>query len=377
MPPGAKTADVPPVDQTANAPSSVSDPTPDEEPAPPPKAPFSLFGRRKHDSDGDDKPPPPPKVKFFQLFKYTDGKEKAYMGLAVFAAAFHGSLLPLFTIIFGRIIDAFGKDDGKNLQLVGDNAKWFLILAVAAFFSSTIQVRFQLIVAQRLCARMRAMFFKSLMSQDFTWYNGNDGGELTTRVANDVNVIQSGVGDKVTGAIQFISTFIVGIIIAFRFGPLLTLVILAVAPLLIAGGAVFGKLAAESTGDGLGAYGAAGAVATEVIGLIRVVTAYNGQQTEINRYSKELDSAYRSNLKNAIIGGLGLGFTMFVIFCSYGIAFSFGAWQHRRDDIDVGEILVTFFSVIIACVSIGQGKFLHFPPLYQHLKQEPLMNHTC
>lgn len=303
------------------------------------------------------------KVSFFQLFRYTDGKEKVYVVIAVIAAAIHGALLPLFTIFFGNVIDAFsGANDSETADKLAQQSKWFLVLGAIAFVTSLIQIRFQIIVSQRLCARLRTKYFESLMSQDFTWYNANDGGELTTRVANDVNVIQAGVGDKVAAAVQFLMTAIVGIVIAFVFNPLLTLVVFTIAPLLMIGGAVFAKLATENTGDGLGAYGLAGGIASEAIGLIRIVTTYNGQQSEIKRYSKELDKAYIANVKKHLLSGVFLGFTMFVIFCSYAIAFTFGAYQVRQDNgITAGKIVTAFFAVIIACFSLGQGMF-SIPP---------------
>lgn len=319
----------------------------------------------KENEQGEHKSPP---VKFVALFKYAERSELVLMSIAFVAAIIHGALMPLFTIIFGEIINKFtqGETDmspEENEEFrnsitneIGSVAKYFLILAAVAFVTSFIQVHFQLIVAHRICGRLRRLYFTSLMSQDYTWYDKNDGGELTARVAGDVNIIQNGIGDKFINGVQFLSVFVVGIIIAFVYGPLLTLVILAIAPLLAAAGGVFAKLAAESTGDQLGAYGKAGAIASEVVGLIRAVTAYGGQKEEIARYEKELDSAYRANIRQSVYTGLGLGITFFIIFCTYAIAFTFGAWRVRNGKMDPGDVLTTFFSVLIASFSIGQGK---------------------
>lgn len=335
-----------------------------------------FFGKKKPADDQKKEAPKERKVSILQLFRYTNHQEKIYLVISIVAAILHGALLPLFTIFFGGVINSFGEVDSvtETVKELANNSKYFLILAAVAFVTSLIQVRFQLIVAQRLCARLRSMYFESLMSQDFTWYNANDGGELTTRVANDVNIIQAGVGDKVTAAFQFLATFVVGIVIAFAYNALLTLVIFAVAPLLMIGGAIFAKLATDSSGDGLGAYGAAGGVASEVIGLIRVVTAYNGQKSETERYSKELDRAYKANVKKHFISGFFLGFTMFVIFCSYAIAFAFGAFQVREGNTNAGDIVTTFFSVIIACFSLGQGKSFFFEPLTPSVTH---ISHSC
>lgn len=332
----------------------------DEEQQQPPKRALFPWGRKSSPSDSSDQTAKPPSVPFIQLFKYATPHERGQAVTACISAIIHGGLLPIFTIIFGGIIDASAdpsepENTNDLVDRIGAQAKWFLVLAAGAFIASLIQVRLQIMVAQSVCARLRRKYFESIMSQDFTWYDSMDGGELTTRVASDVNLIQAGIGDKVTSAVQFASTFFVGIIIAFVYGPLLTLVVLSLSPLLIIGGAVFGQMAADSTGDGLGAYGAAGGIASEVIGLIRIVTAYNGQKEEIERYDKEVDKAFKSNMRKAVISGFFLGFTMLVMFCSYGIAFYFGATRILYANLSAGNVLTSFFAVIIACMSIGQA----------------------
>ena len=101
--------------------------------------------------------------------------------------------------------------------------------------------------------------------------------------------VEQGIGDKVGGFLQFFSVTISGFIIGFVKGWQLALVILAVTPLLGAAGAFIGKLMAESATEGMAAYAKAGAIAEEVIGLIRVVVAFGGQGYEAKRYAAALD----------------------------------------------------------------------------------------
>lgn len=330
---------------------------------------FSRFKKKSKKSSepdpSDQQDPKPPPIKFFQLFQYADRTDKMLVAIAFTSAAIHGAIMPVFTILFGGIINRFddleSPSDFESIPIdeitdeIGNVAKWFILLAAVAFITSFFQVRFQLVAAHRICVRLRHMFFESIMSQDFTWYDKNNGGELTARVAGDVNIIQRGIGDRLSNGIQFFSTFIAGIIIAFVYGPLLTLVILSVTPLLALSGAAFAKLAASGTGEQLGAYGKAGAIASEAIGLIRSVTAYGGQKEEIQRYEKSLDEAYRANVKQSIYSGLGMGTTFFILFSTYAIAFVFGSWRVREGNMDAGDVLTSFFSVLIASFSIGQG----------------------
>ena len=89
----------------------------------------------------------------------------------------------------------------------------------------------------------------------------------------------------------------------------------------------------------LKAYGKAGAVAEEVIGSIRTVLSYNGQEREekrfdhdnrhsklsfddvhfVNRYEKNLGEAKKSGIKRGAGNGLARGFSWFVIYSSYAL----------------------------------------------------------
>lgn len=315
-------------------------------------------------SQSDSSEPKAKPIPFRQLFAYATRPEAWRLAVSCIAATVHGTLLPLFTIIFGSIIDKFlllndpsgdgiARDDIS--REIGVTAKWFLILGAVAFVTSFVQVRFSLIFAQRVGSRLRSLYFNSLMRQDASWYDQNDGGELTARVAGDVSLVQAGIGEKLASTVQFTVMFITGFIIAFVYGWKLTLVILAIAPLLAIAGALFGKLSAESTSTSQGAYGAAGAIASEVISLIKTVTAYNGQESEAQRYEKQLQKAYVAGIKKAVYSGIALGFTYLVIFCAFALAFAFGAGQVRSKSMEPGDVLVTFFSVFVATISIGQA----------------------
>jgi ATP-binding cassette, subfamily B (MDR/TAP), member 1 len=265
--------------------------------------------------------PKPPSVPFRKLFRFTTPVEKAMMAFSVLCAFLHGGMLPLWTIVFGSVIDSFASPDTDPKKLVSDIgglSKWFVILAVIAFIVSFFQVRMQMVVAQRTSSRIRTLYLWSLMRQDFQWYDGESSGELTTRVSSDVDLIQAGIGDKVGSAVQFVSSFLVGFLIAFIYSWELTLVILAVAPVLAICGSIFAQAATDAVGEGQGAYSAAGSIASEVLSLIKTVSAYGGQEEEARRYDKQLDLAYKNGVKKSMSHGMGYGMTFFLIFCIYG-----------------------------------------------------------
>lgn len=67
---------------------------------------------------------------------------------------------------------------------------------------------------------------------------------------------------------------------------------LAATPLLAISGVIVAKSVAESATQGMSAYAKAGAIAEEVISLIRVVVAFGGQGYEVKRYSAAVNGKF-------------------------------------------------------------------------------------
>ena len=65
---------------------------------------------------------------------------------------------------------------------------------------------------------------------------------MSIHFSSDVNKIQEGLGDKIGTFFQWMSAAVAGMIIGFVYGWLLTLVILAVSPLLAVCGGVMSKV---------------------------------------------------------------------------------------------------------------------------------------
>lgn len=305
-------------------------------------------------------------VAYWKLFRYASNVDKGMLCLSLLSAIGHGSLLPILVVIFGDVVDQFGsiflnRDDPDFVPSSGITDKiqgtvnTFLYLAVVAFVLSFLQLCLSVIAANRMGNDIRKKFFDSLSRQDCNFYDDSEAGALTHIVISDINLIQGGIGDKLATSTQYLTTFVVGVIVGFVYGWKLTLLVLGVTPVLLIAGAIFGNASADATGDGLGAYGEAGGIASEVLSLFRTVTAFGGQEEEARRYEKSLDKAYVSSVKAAVNSGLGLGIAMLLILCTYGLAFYVGANLARGEnpEMSAGDVLLTFFAITLGASSLG------------------------
>lgn len=91
-------------------------------------------------------------------------------------------------------------------------------------------------MGSRLARRVRILLFGALLQQESGWFDleENNSGSLTSRLGADAQHVRGTVGDVLALMTQNICTCMAGLTIAFISGWNLTLVTLAVAPVVFA-----------------------------------------------------------------------------------------------------------------------------------------------
>ncbi|KAK3571853.1 hypothetical protein QTP86_020453, partial [Hemibagrus guttatus] len=237
------------------------------------------------------------------------------------------------------------------------NAYYFVAIGAVVLLVATFQVMLFILTSIKQTKRIREKYFHAILHQPMAWFDMHPIGELNTRLTDDINTVSDGLGDKICIFVQFFCRFITGLIIGFIFGWKLTLVILAVSPLLAGSVAVWSKILATLTTKELTAYAKAGAVAEEVLVAIRTVIAFNGQNKALQKYETNLADAKKIGVKKAITTNMSLGLTQLFILATYALAFWYGTKLSvdEPENYSIGKVLTVFFSVMIGAFSLGQG----------------------
>uniref|UniRef100_A0A8C8RQA6 ABC-type xenobiotic transporter n=1 Tax=Pelusios castaneus TaxID=367368 RepID=A0A8C8RQA6_9SAUR len=234
---------------------------------------------------------------------------------------------------------------------------YYVGLGFASMILSTIQVWIFLTSAARQTARIRQKAFFAILHQEMAWFDTTQIGTLNTRLTDNINTIQEGIGDKICMFVQSFSRFLTGIIIGFIYGWKLTLVILSVSPLMAASDAMGSFFLASFTTKELAAYASAEAVAEETLTAIRTVVAFNGQMKALAKYDVNLENARSVGVKKCIIINTSLGFAQFILFGTYALSFWYGnkLSVEKEENYDIGHMLTVYISVIYGTLSITQA----------------------
>uniref|UniRef100_A0A667G407 ATP binding cassette subfamily B member 4 n=1 Tax=Lynx canadensis TaxID=61383 RepID=A0A667G407_LYNCA len=318
-----------------------------------------------------------PTVSTLAMFRYSNWLDRLYMLVGTMAAIIHGAALPLMMLVFGDMTDSFANAgisrNLTNLNITGESivndsyfinrleeemttyAYYYSGIGAGVLVAAYIQVSFWCLAAGRQILKIRKQFFHAIMRQEVGWFDVHDVGELNTRLTDDVSKINEGIGDKIGMFFQSMATFFIGFIVGFTRGWKLTLVILAISPVLGLSAAIWAKILSSFTDKELLAYAKAGAVAEEVLAAIRTVIAFGGQKKELERYNKNLEEAKRIGIKKAITANISIGIAFLLIYASYALAFWYGTSLVLSYEYSIGQVLTVFFSVLIGAFSVGQA----------------------
>ncbi|GKV23316.1 hypothetical protein SLEP1_g33060 [Rubroshorea leprosula] len=297
-------------------------------------------------------------VPFHKLFSFADSIDYFLMLVGTIGAIANGLCMPLMTIVFGEIVDAFGQSqkDQEIVRVVSKVCLKYIYLGIGSAAAAFLQVTCWIVTGERQAARIRGLYLKTILRQDVAFFDvETNTGEVVGRMSGDTVLIQDAMGEKVGKFLQLTATFFGGFVIAFVKGWLLTLVMLSSIPLLgVAGGAV-ALVISKMSSQGQNAYAKAATVVEQTIGSIRTVASFTGEEQAISNYRKCLVTAYNSGVYEGLAAGLGLGIVMLIIFCSYSLAVWFGGKLILEKGYTGGQILNVIVSVITGSMSLGQA----------------------
>ncbi|XP_039075916.1 phosphatidylcholine translocator ABCB4 isoform X3 [Hyaena hyaena] len=306
------------------------------------------------------------------LFRYSDWQDKLLMSLGTIMAIAHGAGLPLMMIVFGQMTDKFVDTAGNfsfpvnfSLSMLNPGrileeemtryAYYYSGLGAGVLVAAYIQVSFWTMAAGRQIRKIRQEFFHAILRQEIGWFDVSDTTELNTRLTDDVSKISEGIGDKVGMFFQAVATFFAGFIVGFVRGWKLTLVIMAISPIMGLSAAVWAKILSAFSDKELAAYAKAGAAAEEALGAIRTVIAFGGQNKELNRYEKHLQNAKKIGIKKVVSASISMGIAFLLIYASYALAFWYGSTLVISKEYTIGNAMTVFFSILIGAFSVGQA----------------------
>ncbi|RAR48492.1 ABC transporter ATP-binding protein [Flavobacterium lacus] len=271
------------------------------------------------------------------LFKYADTHRwKFFIGL-IFLLLTGGTALA-FPKLMGMLVDCV-KD--KDINAANNVALGLIGILFLQSFFSFFRVYLFVNFTENTLANLRFALYSNLIKLPMNFFSQKRVGELNSRISSDINQIQ----DTLTTTIaEFLRQFILiigGVILLASESIKLTLMMLAVVPLVAAAAVIFGRFIRKYSKKVQDQVAESQVIVEETLQGISNVKAFANEWYEIARYRGKINEI----VSIAIKGGQYRGyFASFIIFCLFGAIVAvvwFGVTLSINGEMSVGQ-LITF-----------------------------------
>ncbi|XP_047113074.1 ATP-dependent translocase ABCB1-like [Schistocerca piceifrons] len=312
-----------------------------------------------------------PPVPFLKLFRFSSTWEHLLLFAGLVAGLGSGVTQPAGHWLLGdltKVMVDFGTatvnasmanvtlpDQEVNVFLAGIRhyAIYSAVLGIANFSLSYVSTFIFKRVSNRQMYRIRDLYLESVLRQDISWHDTQRTGDLASRISGQLQELNFGIGElMVQFAMQLVSHGGALAVAVYR-GWELSLACLAAVPLTAASLKAADSYTSRLCSEEAGARGKASAVAEEVLGAIRTVVAFGGQQKEVQRFNKKLQDAVKVGFKRNLAGGLYSAISSFSVYIVYAVASWYGVYLFLRDKeypksqrkYDAATVITVFYSV--------------------------------
>ncbi|KAF7802968.1 ABC transporter B family member 19 [Senna tora] len=254
---------------------------------------------------------------FYQLFSFADKYDYFLMISGSLGAIVHGSSMPVFFLLFGQMVNGFGKnqmDLKKMTEEVSKYALYFVYLGLVVCVSSYAEIACWMYSGERQVSTLRKKYLEAVLKQDVGFFDTDARtGDIVFSVSTDTLLVQDAISEKVGNFIHYLSTFLAGLVVGFVSAWRLALLSVAVIPGIAFAGGLYAYTLTGLTSKSRESYANAGIIAEQAIAQVRTVYSYVGESKALNSYSDAIQNTLKLGYKAGMAKGLGLG-------CTYGIA---------------------------------------------------------
>jgi ABC-type multidrug transport system, ATPase and permease components len=204
-----------------------------------------------------------------------------------------------------------GGDPAELDRLIVLLVVLFCVQAVGGF----IQTYLLGVVGERVVAQLRGELYGRLVTLSLDFYGRRRVGELVSRLSSDVTLVRTMLTQTTTSLLSSVIGLVGSVVILFTLSPSLLLVVLLLAPALIAVAFVFGRPLQRVSTQVQDMIAHSTTTAEEALSGIRVVKSYGREDWELQRYDRDLRGVVMAGSRLAlwragfgsVMGFLGFG----------------------------------------------------------------------
>lgn len=249
--------------------------------------------------------------KALRIFKYgKNHKWKFFLGL-IFLLLTSATALA-FPKLMGMLVDCVTNKDLSRANEIAVGLMVILTLqAIFSFFRISLFVNF----TENSLSNIRFALYENLVKLPMSFYSQKRVGELNSRISADISQLQDTFTTTIAEFLRQLILIIGGFVILGSISPKLTLMMLAIVPIVAVAAVVFGRFIRKYGKKTQDKVAESQVIVEETLQGISNVKAFANEWYEIQRYKNKI----KEIVKIAIKGGQYRGyFASFIILCLFG-----------------------------------------------------------
>ncbi|NNC75093.1 MAG: ATP-binding cassette domain-containing protein [Acidimicrobiia bacterium] len=287
---------------------------------------------------------------------------RGWLLLAALGVAVSAALGLVFPRIMGTLVDT-ALDDTDTASLDTIALVLLGVFFVQALFNY-LRIYSLALVGEGVVADLRRAVFDRIVRLPVPFFDGRKTGEITSRLTSDVAVVQATVSTSVAQALFQGISMIGGIALLVLISPLLSLAVVVFLPVVIVGGAFFGRKLRRISTEFQDEVAKANAYADESIASIRVVKWFTAEKSAAGQYDRDIRSSYAIAIRRARWRAVFIPFITFVSFGTLALVLWVGGRQVLDGSLTAGDLVTFLLYTLIVAGAIGA-----FTGLYSQLQE--------
>jgi ABC-type multidrug transport system fused ATPase/permease subunit len=259
----------------------------------------------------------------------------------------------IFPGLMGKLVDATGSGapsgDFFNFENINQVAVVLLcVFAVQAVFSF-FRIYLFADVTESMLASLRKDTYQHLIKLPMSFFNRKRVGELNSRIASDISILQETFTTTIAEFLRQILTITIGVALLTFYSYKLTLLMLCTLPVMMVAAIIFGKFIKKLSKNTQEKIAESNVIVEESMSGIANVKSFANEYFEINRYQKVISEVKSIAMRGAKWRG---GFASFIIFAMFGsivLVIWYGTLLKASGEISMGDL----FSFIMYSVFVG------------------------
>nr|AOE11969.1 multidrug ABC transporter, ATPase [uncultured bacterium] len=293
------------------------------------------------------------------LFKYIK-PYKGYFILGLIFLAFSSLIFMVVPAAVGQMLKAAKGDTlipYLNIHMNIFQYGWlFLAILLSQGLLSYLRVNVFAIVTENSLAQIRMDLYNKLLAQNMAFFEKNRVGDVVSRLSTDVEKLQQAFSITLPEFLRQIIVFVVGVALLLLYSVKLSLVMLAVFPLVIILAIIFGKYIKRLAKERQEYLAQTNVIVDETFQSFQSVKAYVNESFELNRYSAKMIELVEIALKYARAKGVFFTFIITGLFGALFFILWMGGIQVYEGSIEVEELTAfIFYAMVIGGSIAGLG----------------------